>query len=121
LYCVHPTSNNLPTPTFKRCFSNYSHLMMLTTILLSISPVFLRWYTHLHYTYMEMFLNFLVLWFWCTLQIFLNANFSFIASHSLFKNCSLHLFISKQLKQWEWHSPQNGTLDSPIHLTPQPL
>lgn len=45
-------------------------------------------YTHLHYTYVDMFLNLLVLRFWCTLKIFLNANFSFTASHSLFKNCS---------------------------------
>lgn len=74
---------------------------------------------HLHYTYVDMFLNFLALWFWCTLQIFLNANFSFTASHSLFKNCSPHLFIHKQLKQCEWHSTHEGMLDSPILLTPQ--
>jgi hypothetical protein len=75
-------------------------------------------HTHLHYTYVEMFLNLLVLWFWCTLQIFLNADFSFTASHSLFKHCSPHLFVPKQLKR-EWHSPHEGMLDSPIHLTPQ--
>jgi hypothetical protein len=108
----------------------HTHTQTLLLKLLSFTDVdnntvlhlYFPWmiYTHLHYTYMDMILNLLVLWFWCTLQIFLNANFSFTASHSLFKNCSPHLFVPKQLKQREWHSPHECMLDSPIHLTPQP-
>jgi hypothetical protein len=111
LYCMHPMSNYLPVSTYKHCFSNYFHLLLLTTTLLALHlSYFPRMiYTHLHYTYMDMFLNFLVLWFCCTLQIFLNANFSFTASHSLFKNYSPHLFVPKQLKQREWHSPHEVT------------
>lgn len=82
-------------------------------------------YTHLHYTYVDMFLNFLVLWFWCTLKIFLNVNFSFTASHSLFKNCSPHPQTIKTMwmafPSWRHAGQSNSSHTSTPSISKPPL
>lgn len=108
IICPYPHTNNASRITLTYwCWQQYCYFPRII-------------YNHLQYTHVDMFLKLLVFWFWCTLQMFLNANFSFTASQSLFEYCSPHFFVSRQLKQREWHSPHEGMVDSPIHLTPQP-